>query len=290
VPLSAWLLILFALLPSNSTSAAKRGCDLRPMRLSAARCRVIDSDSSARRNPTRLWGRIDCTSRDRVNRRVAASGPGRAATRNGKYRQLRVIDGDNIYGERCELGLNDWQAKTFAKFRQGQRRVTFASLRFSKHFPLYKRMWQTVLQMKQTEPSLSSNRGPVLEVQAWQGRLRLIHNWHQLWSTKIRKNRWIRIALVVRYSQSHRGGSVRMYVDRNGDGDARDKHERSRRFHVRTLMRELPGETIRGLPPGASIPSHLRVGIYHDPRYRCPPPEGCSIDVDNVKVLALPRR
>ncbi len=289
VILSAGLLAVTILLLSGSTGVAKQGCDLRPLRMSATGCRIVNSDSSARLNPAHLWGRADCAAQDRVKRRVASRGPGRRVTGNGRYRQLTVIDGDNIYGERCELGLNDWQQSTFAKFRQGERRVTFASIRLPKNFPLQQRMWQTVLQMKQTEPSQSENTGPVLEVQAYNGRLRLIHSWRQRWSTRIVKKRWIQIELVVRYSQSRRGGSVRMYVDRNGDGDAHDKHERSPRLHVSTLMRELPGETIAGLPAGASIPSHLRVGLYHDPRYSCPAPKGCSIQVDNVRVAALPR-
>jgi hypothetical protein len=287
---SAALIAVAALLLSSPAGFAKRGCDFRAMRLSAAGCRVVNSDSSARLDPSHIWGKVDCAASDRAKRLRATRGRGRVETRNGLYRRLTVIDGDNVYGERCELGLNDWKAKTFAKFRQGQRRATFASLRFPKNFPLHKQMWQTVLQMKQAEPSLSSSNGPVLELQAYGGRLRLIHNWHQLWSTPVSKGRWIRVGLVVRYSQSPRGGSVRMYVDRNGDGDARDKREHSRRFHIRTLMRELPGETIAGLPVGASIPSHLRLGVYHNPQYSCPAPKGCSIETDSVKVIALPRR
>ena len=282
-------LLGLAIFTAGSTGAAKKGCEFRPLRMQATGCRIINSDSSAKLNPAKLWGRVDCAASSRAKRLKALRGPGRSATGNGRYRQLTVMDGDNISGERCELGLNDWRGKTFAKFRQGEHRVTFASFRFPKDFPLHEPMWQTVLQMKQAEPSLYQGLGPILEVDADHGRLRLIHDWTQRWSTPIVKDRWIRIALDVRYSQSHRGGSVRMYVDRNGDGDARDKHERSKRFHVSTLKRELPGETIARLPVGTSIPSHLRIGIYHDPNYACPAPKGCPIQVDNVRVVALPR-
>ena len=131
-------------------------------------------------------------------------------------------------------------------------------------------MWQTVLQMKQSEPSVYRGGGPVLEVDASNGKLQLIHNWHRRWSTPIVKRRWLRIALNVRYSQSGKAGWVRMFVDRNGDGDAGDRRERSPRFHVSTLKTELSGGSPGGLRPGAPIPSHLRVGIYHDPPLRLP--------------------
>ena len=79
-----------------------------------------------------------------------------------------------------------------------------------------------------------------------------------------------------------------MYVDRNGDGDATDRGERSPTFHVNTLRRERNGDSPAGLAPGESIPSHLRVGIYHDPSYRCPRPTGCSIEVADVQVVGVP--
>ncbi len=52
-----------------------------------------------------------------------------------------------------------------------------------------------------------------------------------------------------------------------------------------TLKRETTGGTDDGIAPGESIPSHLRVGIYHNPAIACPPPSGCSTQVDNVQVV-----
>ena len=86
-------------------------------------------------NAATVWGSVDCADATRV--RTAAGGdgrwgpgaPGRAV---GGFRHLRVVDGDNFFGERCELGLNDpgsarWRCTTRASAcspssRSGSRR------------------------------------------------------------------------------------------------------------------------------------------------------------------------
>jgi hypothetical protein len=81
---------------------------------------------------------------------------------------------------------------------------------------------------------------------------------------------------------------VRLYLDRNGDGDSRDAGERSPKFTTHTLKYETAdpdGQDDDALSPGDSIPSHLRIGLYHDPAIACPAPSGCSVEVDNVQVV-----
>jgi hypothetical protein len=140
--------------------------------------------------------------------------------------------------------------------------------------------------MKQSEPSANAGGAPILEVQAHDGRFILLHNWRPLWSTDAKKGVWTRFAFDVSYSQDPSLGSVRVYLDRNRDGDTTDSGERSPAFHVSTLKRETTGGSPEdGIAPGQSIPSHLRVGLYHDPSYRCPPPSGCSVQLDGVEVI-----
>ena len=291
----AVLILLVALAASpvvRTSGTASTTCALSLTKLRAPGCPVLKRDTASRPNPVPLWGSIECARRSRV-RRVALAGGRRAGTKGRSrrvraYRQLTVFDGDDFYGARCELGRNSWVEPTFQNYREGQHRVTFISLRLPRSFPLSLARWQTVIQMKQAEPSGRTSGGPILEVQAYAGRFFLVHDWHNLWSTRAVKRRWMRLALDVRYSQSARFGSVTMYLDRNGDGDASDRGERSRTFHVSTLKQEPAGEALYGLAPGSSIPSHLRVGIYHDPSYPCPRPVGCSIQVDDVEVVAAP--
>ena len=247
-----------------------------------------------------LWGSVDCASPVRVKRRGSGGDPQpradlRAQGADG-FRRLRVADGDDYFGERCELGWNDWPSSPVALYHEGERRLTFLSYRLPKNFPLDRARWQVVMQMKQTEPTDGGGFStPVLALHAFDHRWRLYHTGagnrgrngsredQEVWSAPARTGRWIRFAFDVNYSVDPGVGTVRVYVDKNGDGDALDPGERSNLMHLQTLAREQAGTDADGLVEGASIPSHLRVGIYHDPAYHCVR-NRCSLSVDNVGV------
>ena len=191
------------------------------------------------------WGRVDCARPTRVRHRRAGGASearldGRPRASDG-YRRLRVLDGDSVYGERCELGLNDWRSSPVALYREGEHLVTFASLRLPPQFPLSSTHWQTVLQMKQSQPSAGGGGAPVLELQARNGRWLMLGDWHGFWSGRVRTGVWTRFAFDVSYSQDPALGSIRIYADLNGDGDALDKGEKSRVYHRATLRRETTG-------------------------------------------------
>jgi hypothetical protein len=233
-----------------------------------------------------VWGSIDCAARDRVSTRPGGgAGPAGEGGRPGPpaFRKLRVLDGDDYFGERCELGLNDRFSSPVALYHDGTRRITFVSLKLGPNFPLGQARWQTVLQMKETQPYDYEGPAPMINLHAFDGRWRLIIDGRELWSAPAVSDRWTRFALDIVYSADPRVGTIRMFIDRNGDGDARDRGERSRLIHVATLRREAPGTLADGLAAGDPIAAHLRAGIYHDPGYRC---RGfrCSIGVDEVSV------
>jgi hypothetical protein len=247
-------------------------------------------DDASIADPAALWGSVDCQQPTRVRtistavRQVGADGV--SSRGQGDVRRVRVLDGDDYYGERCELGRNDHRVSPVALFHEGDRWITYLSLRLARRFPLHRPRWQVAVQMKQTQPADAGGGRPILSLGAFDGRWRLRgadRPSGDIWSTPAHARRWTRIAFDVTYSANPEVGSVRVFVDRNGDGDALDRAERSRRVSMRTLKAEGPGDALDGLAPGDAIPSHLRVGIYHDPRYRC---EGlrCSIEIAGVGV------
>jgi Polysaccharide lyase len=270
-------------------------------------CRVLRSDTSEAANPVPgLWGSLDCVSVSRYRYVRGHGDRSRTATgrrqHNDAYRRLKVMGGDNLYGQRCELGRNDSEfgenrgtqsSGTFALYGQGEHAITFVSEKYPESFSTSVRAWQTVMQMKQVQPYDSTlGSGPMIELQIFGNRLRLQNDWQQVWTTHApTKNRWIRYALDVVYSQDPDVGSVKVYADLNGDGDALDAGEQSPIIHMATLLTETdgPNGTSDGLGPGDAIPDHLRVGLYDSPAIACPPPYGCGMYVDNVQVVA-PKR
>ena len=257
----------------------------------AAESRLF-GDSGASGNAAALWGKIDCATAER-HRQVLAGGDPRPDPTDGvvgatAYRRLTVFDDDDVYGERCELGLNDWREGPTALYREGQRRVTTVTLRLPASFPLGAKRWQTVVQMKQAQPSAGGGGSPMIQLLAFNGHWHLsvatnhnVQTWTR-WRGYARRNTWVRFSFNVLYSRHHRRGVVRLRADLNGDGDFRDRKERAGPYHGTTLKREIGGGGEDGLSRGSSIPSHLRVGIYHDEPIRCP--DGCSIHVDSVHV------
>jgi hypothetical protein len=278
--------------PSPGEAKRPAGCTLFLSSLRTANCTVLASDTGNLQDPLPLWGNVECATTARHHRIGRGGDPNPLgyglAQGGGAYRRLAVRDGDEFSGERCELGRNSHLASehTFMLYREGEHRVTFVSLRLPKRFPLRHSRWQTVWQMKQAQPSANGSGGPMIEVQAFARRFWLASDHRTLWSTRARRQVWIRFAIDVRYSQDPAKGTLKVYVDNDGDGDASDPGEESPLYRRSTLRTETKGGAPDdGIAPGQSIPDHLRVGIYHDPSYRCPGPRSCVIHVDNIQVL-----
>lgn len=249
---------------------------------------VLAYDTASTADPIPFWGQVEC---ENGSRHEVIDGGGDfhpmangAPQGDSSFRRLRVLDGDDFYGERCELGDN-WAKGPTAFYREGRRRITALSLRPTQEM-VNTRDWQVVMQMKQAQPSSNGGGSPALELQLLQGKWRLNRSGgtgltddsRKLWSWPARAGVWTRFSFDVKYSRSARKGRVKVIADVNGDGDYLDATERTRKRKTFTLKRRLNG---RG-----SVPSHLRTGIYHNPVIHCPPPSGCQIDVDNVQVLA----
>ncbi len=282
--------------------AQPAGCAVDPRTMTASGCTVLRNDTAAAADPEPgLWGSIECASDSRHAYSTSGGDPAPTADGtqqgNAAFRRLSILDGDDFWGERCELGRNTnsygenhgtKRTGTFALYRGGEQRITFFSERYPANFSESTSLWQTVAQIKQTQPADNQGDGPVLELQLYANRLRLQNSWQRAWTTRApRPDTWIRYALDVTYSPDPTVGSVKAYVDLNGDGDALDTGEQSRRLHVATQLAETDGPmgTADGFRPGDPIPNHLRLGLYHDTSIPCPPPSGCSVDVDNVQVV-----
>ncbi len=91
---------------------------------------------------------------------------------------------------------------------------------------------------------------------------------HELWSTPASLNTWTHISFDVTYSPDPSQGRIQATVG----------GVQSPTFTTYTEKYEVaPGS--QGLNPGDPIPSHLRMGLYHNPTI-----PGSHVDFTNVQV------
>ena len=156
--------------------------------------------------------------------------------------------------------------------RGGERRITRFWIRLPASFPVYATTWQVVMQMKQAAPAAGAGGSPIISLNAVDGQWQLVQEGDDVqWTTPVTElGEWTRVRLDVTYSVNPRKGRIR--ADIGG--------ERSPVIRTRTLKPEIePGGY--GIPVGSAIPSHLRIGIYHDPTI----PE-THVDYADVQVRA----
>jgi hypothetical protein len=278
-----------------SRPGSKIGLTLAPS------CATVASDTASDPDPLPTWGMIDCAERSRHtwledggDSHLTGTGEKQA---NDAFRRLQVVDGDDVSGERCELGHN-WRLASdpgtgqtgpgpTVLYSEGKRRVTFLAVRLPSDWNVRDDDWRSVMQMKQTQPYSNPRPAPMIELEVVKGAWTLYSDWSEpLWTAPAKTGAWVRFAFDVTYSRDPRRGSIRVLADLNGDGDAGDRGERSPSIRHATLSAETAGSSSDTITEGESIPSHLRVGVYHNPNYRCPPPAGCYVDYDNVQVIA----
>ncbi len=286
----------------NSLAATPCTLDLDHLTVSSG-CPVTKSDTAASGNLATvqsLWGNLQCADASRLKFFTSGGDPHNTANGtaqgNTSYYEPTVLNGDDFYGSRCELGQNERRygenggAGTFQLYQQGEHKITFVSIRLPSNFQSNVNAWQTIMQMKQTEPDNTDYSSPILEMQEYGNEFRVNSDpAGTLWSTSAVTGQWVRFAFDVTYSQNNNDGKIRVYVDKNGDGDTLDPGEQSPVITTATLGTQTqtsigPGTNLHA---GDPVPGHLRLGLYHNPSYDCPAPTGCSTDDDNVQIVDL---
>jgi Polysaccharide lyase len=251
---------------------------ISPQGATGCQLHLLKEDLATNPDPIPLWGDIDAVSPAR-QQWFASGGPG-----GGPFRRMTALDGDLYHGnsERAELGDSDYfsedgKSDTFYLYRAGMRRVTSFWMRLPLTFPINTDDWQVVMQMKQTDPATNSDGTPVIALQATEGQWILKQSLSAgpaddtriLWRTPASVGVWTHITVDATYSTEPSAGRFAITI-----GGASSPVLRTYNLKYETSP---PGPQLRA---GEPIPSHLRLGIYHDP-----PLPGTSVDIAQVQIF-----
>lgn len=243
------------------------------------------------------WGAIQAASSARYTLVTTGTdtrprGDGTAAPAN--YRHLALVDGDNFFGERNEVGANERRngitggTGTFMLYQPGQTYQTYFSMRLASDFPVTNANWQVIMQMKQCQPYTNDGHSsPIIALQARQSQWQLITDIHTesdpYWTAPATLNRWTRFRLDITYSKDVALGRIRVQIDdRSGSPTDFVPQYDSGDLYGATLTAAVGAQSGSGwsLTDGQEIQSHLRLGPYRNSVIS----GNTSIDLANVQV------
>jgi hypothetical protein len=195
------------------------------------------------------WANYSCQSADRFTQVSSPVAQGSRAYR------FEVRDGDDSYGERCELAQGNPVRSGYPLFHAGDERWIAYQLYLPDDFPLETSRWNVIMQLKQ----LGSMGTPAISMEAKNGRFYLMNSTGNgdscctatRWTGPAQRNRWVKFLLHVRFSPDPAVGFIELYGDLDGGG-------------VRELMPRLSTHTMKQ-SGGTPVDSHARIGMYRDP-------------------------
>jgi hypothetical protein len=210
-----------------------------------------DWRADAERPWRREWASSSCESSSRIARVRTPRAQGHWAYR------FEVRDGDNSYGERCELGEGNPTRRGFPIFREGEEHWISWQVYLPNDYPIHTHDWNVFMQLKQ----LGSLGTPVVSMEVRDGRFHLMNSdsnhdssdTRTKWTGRARHNRWAKFSLHVKFSPRADVGFLELFGDlRDGRGERR----LSPLIHTYTMK----------VARGRTVPSHARIGIYRNPR------------------------
>jgi hypothetical protein len=204
--------------------------------------------ANAERPWNQEWANYSCQNGNRIDEVTSPVAQG-----NRAYR-IEVRDGDDSYGERCELGQGNPTRSDFPLFHEGDERWISYQMRIPDDVTTDTDTWQVVMQLKQ----LGSLGTPAVSMGINQGDLILMNsdtnhesegcNWW--WHGPAYKNRWLKFTYHIKFSPKDKVGYIELYGDM---GDGQGMHLLMDKTHMHTQKIGLDGKT---------VDSHARIGFY----------------------------
>jgi hypothetical protein len=165
---------------------------------------------------------------------------------NLPYRKLTVAPGDQCWGNRDALGLNDRNSPV-ALWHEGQYRMLQTWLQLDTVNQTTN--WRELFEIKQAQPypsGMSTDDGVMFEVQQRSGNLVFMTHWHDLWSVPVSAGTWLPISVEGLWSADPAKGWLRFRVG----------NQVSPKFTGSNLL--------RNTYDGSTVPSYMEFGPYQN--------------------------
>jgi hypothetical protein len=236
--------LLAALLVALATAAALAST------ASARTLAVADAENSLNKE----WASYSCAERSRVKHVSSPSAQGRYAWKVG------LQDGDNSYGERCEIGMGNPHAAGFPLFDEGDERWISFQVYLPEGYPIDTPHWNLIFQIHQE----GDGGCPPISIGVEEGKLKLfksarntyVTDTREMWAAPIERGRWMKLTLHIKNSTNPGVGFVALYGDLDGQG-------------VKTLLERTDTHTMtKNVNGRGAMINHARVGIYRNPAIR----------------------
>jgi hypothetical protein len=206
--------------------------------------------SGAERPWNQEWASWSCADASRVQEVTSPAAQGRKAY------ELTVHDGDNSWGERCELGQGNPSRSSFPLFKNGDDRWISFSVYLPDNYPINTHDWNVMFQIHQE----GDGGCPPIALSVQDGEFKLFNssrrtyvlNTVEKWNGPAQLNRWTKFTIHMVNSPDDDKGFVELYSDLGGQG--------MQQVLPRTYM-----HTMTARSDGSAMINHARVGIYRNP-------------------------
>jgi polysaccharide lyase-like protein len=209
----------------------------------------VQWSANAERPWNQEWANYSCENGSRVQQVASPAAQGKHAYK------IELRDGDDSWGERCELGNGNPTRNGFPLFHEGDERWISFQVYLPDDYPIDARSWNVFFQQKQ----LGSMGTPVISMEVQRGRFILMNSNNngvsgdtvEQWNGPATRNRWIRFTVHTKFSPDDNVGSIELFGDLDGEG-------------MKLLMPARHTHTMKQ-DGGKAVPVHARIGMYRDP-------------------------
>ncbi|MEA2123969.1 MAG: hypothetical protein QOI80_751, partial [Solirubrobacteraceae bacterium] len=182
---------------------------------SSAFAGVLQS-SGAEQSWNKEWASWSCADQSRFQQVEAPAAQGQKAYK------LTVQDGDNAWGERCELGDGNPGRSGYPLFHEGDERWISFQVYLPDNYPIDTPDWNVMFQIHQE----GDGGCPPLALHVEDGEFRLFNSSSknyvfdtvEKWHAPAQRNRWAKFTIHMMNSTDDNTGFVEMFGDLDGQG------------------------------------------------------------------------